>query len=331
MKAKLFVPASLLLSLLLGITAGFVLPNIGHLFSDLPKDVDWFSLVMTFVLSLSLLLFIRSAFFTDRASFRKDVQAMTRYKYLLWDLVSKDVKTKYRRSVLGVLWSVLNPLLMMLVLTTIFKYVLRVQVEGEYALFYLVGYIVFNFISESTNFSLTSVLFAAALIKKVYVPKYIFPLEKCLYSLVNFLFSTIAFVLVFVIFTILGRVSPHPAMLFFPLPVVYLFIFSLGLSLILSALNVFFRDIGHIYGVFLTVWMYASPVIYPPEALPDALSRIMHFNPLYHYINYFRNILIYGTVPSLADNVICLSFSVLFLLIGILVFRKSQDKFILYI
>ena len=105
---------------------------------------------------------------------------MKRYKYLLYDLVAKDIKTKYRRSVLGILWSVLNPLLMMLVLTAVFSNIIRVEVEGGFALFYLTGYIIFNFVSESTSFSLTTITNAASLIKKVYIPKYIFPLEKCI-------------------------------------------------------------------------------------------------------------------------------------------------------
>lgn len=267
----------------------------------------------------------------DRKSFVKDLAAMKRYKYLLYDLVTKDIKTKYRRSFLGVLWSVLNPLLMMLVLTAVFSNIIRVQVEGGFALFYLTGYIMFNFLSESTSFSLYTITGAAPLIKKVYIPKYVFPLEKCIFSFVNMLFSMIAFVIVFIVFCFTGGVEPHLSMLLFPLPMIYIFIFSLGLCLALSALVVFFRDIGHIWGILLTVWMYASPIIYPIDLVPEWLAGVIRLNPLYHFIDYFRNVMIYGRVPDLSDNLVCLIFSVTALLFGAVVFRKSQDKFILHI
>lgn len=267
----------------------------------------------------------------DKKAFVKDILAIKRYRFLLFDLVARDIKTKYRRSALGVLWSVLNPLLMMLVLTAVFSSIIRVEVEGGFALFYLTGYIIFSFVSESTGFALTSITGAAPLIKKVYIPKYVFPLQKCMFCFVNMLFSMIAFVLVFIVFCITGNVTPHLSMLLFPIPMIYTFIFSLGLSLVLSALVVFFRDIGHIWGVLLTVWMYASPIIYPIDLVPDWLAAIIKINPLYHYIDYFRNVMIYGHVPGLIENGICLLYSVAILLIGVVVFRKSQDKFVLYI
>lgn len=282
--------------------------------------------VLPFLIGYSLI-----EIFYDKKAFTKDIVAIKRYKYLLLDLVTKDIKTKYRRSALGVIWSVLNPLLMMLVLTAVFSSIIRVEVEGGFALFYLTGYIIFNFVSESTSFALTSITSAAPLIKKVYIPKYVFPLQKCMFCFVNMLFSMIAFVFVFIVFCITGNVTPHLSMLLFPIPMIYTFIFSLGLSLALSALVVFFRDIGHIWGILLTVWMYASPIIYPIEMVPDWLAAIIKINPLYHYIDYFRNVMIYGHVPGLVENGICLLYSVAILLVGIVIFRKSQDKFVLYI
>ena len=267
----------------------------------------------------------------DKVAFKKDIVSMKRYKYLLYDLVTRDIKTKYRRSVLGVLWSVLNPLLMMLVLTAVFSQIIRVEVEGGFALFYLTGYIIFNFVSESSNFSLFSVINAGGLIKKVYIPKYVFPLEKTIFSLVNMLFSLTAFVIVFIIFLITGQVEAHATMLLFLVPMIYVFVFSLGLNLIVATLNVFFRDVGHLWGVFMTVWMYATPIIYPITLVPSWLQGIIRLNPLYHYVNYFRNVMIYGTLPSLADNLICIGYALMFLAIGITVFRKNQDKFVLHI
>ena len=283
-----------------------------------------------FVLPLVLAWAIYNAI-EDKIAFKKDVTAIKRYRYLLSDLVVRDIKTKYRRSALGVLWSVLNPLLMMLVLTAVFSKIIRVEVEGGFALFYLTGYIIFNFISESSNFSLTSMINAGGLIKKVYIPKYIFPLEKTIFSLVNMLFSLIAFVLVFGIFLATGKVEIHATMLLFFVPMIYIFIFAFGLNLILSTLNVFFRDVGHLWSVFVTVWMYATPIIYPINIVPEWLQSIIRFNPLYHYVTYFRNVMIYGIVPSFTDNLICFGFSLIFLLVGVTVFRKNQDKFVLHI
>lgn len=283
-----------------------------------------------FVLPLVLAWAIYNAI-EDKIAFKKDVTAIKRYRYLLSDLVVRDIKTKYRRSALGVLWSVLNPLLMMLVLTAVFSKIIRVEVEGGFALFYLTGYIIFNFISESSNFSLTSMINAGGLIKKVYIPKYIFPLEKTIFSLVNMLFSLIAFVLVFGIFLATGKVALHATMLLFFIPMIYIFIFAFGLNLILSTLNVFFRDVGHLWSVFVTVWMYATPIIYPISIVPEWLQSIIRFNPLYHYVTYFRNVMIYGIVPSFTDNLICFGFSLIFLLVGVTVFRKNQDKFVLHI
>jgi ABC-2 type transport system permease protein len=269
----------------------------------------------------------------DRESLKKDIFAMKRYKYLLSDLVSKDIKTKYRRSLLGVLWSVLNPLLMMAVLTAIFSNIIRVEVEGGFALFYLTGYIIFNFISEATSFALYTITSAAPLIKKVYIPKYVFPLEKCIFSLVNMLFSLIAFVIVFVAFSIAGKITPHLTMLMFPIPMVLVFIFCHGICLILSATMVFFRDIGHIWGILLTIWMYASPIIYPIDIdiLPAWLVSVLRLNPLTHYIDYFRSVMIYGRVPSASETLICVLFSLASLLFGAVIFRKKQDKFLLHI
>lgn len=275
----------------------------------------------------------------DRRAFAKDVKSFKRYRFFLVDLVSRDIKTKYRRSVLGVLWSVLNPLLMMCVLTAVFSRVLRVGVDdlgyyGGYPLFYLTGYVIFNFISEATNFSLVSILHSSGLIKKVYIPKYIFPLEKCCYAFVNMCLSFIAFILVFLFFLIKGDI-PISASLFTMLlavvPMIYMFVFAFGLGLLVSAAAVFFRDVLHLWSVFLSLWMYASPIIYPLETLPDWLVNLLRINPLTYYIDYFRCVLIKGQLPTLEQNLMCILFALAALAVGLLTFRKRQDKFILYI
>ena len=289
-------------------------------------NVHYQTLVLAFMFPLSLALLLVE-FFSDRTGYKKMVVSLQKYRCLLYDLVARDIKTKYRRSVLGIFWSVLNPLLMMLVLSAIFSKVFNQPME-TFTVYYLTGYIMFNFVSESTNFSMVSIIHSAGLIKKVYIPKIVFPLEKCLFSLVNFGFSLIAAVIVF----LLARVQPTWTMLMFFVPVIYLFIFAFGFSLILATMNTFFRDIGYLYGVFVTLWMYLTPIIYPLSTLPALMqSMIRILNPLYHYVDYFRQVTLYGVVPSLEANLVCIAYSLIFLFIGVTVFQKHQNKFIFYV
>ena len=310
-------------------------------FTTEPFKVTDFDVVECILLSLLpfVILACVAATLMDRRAFARDVKSLGRYRFFLVDLVARDIKTKYRRSVLGVLWSVLNPLLMMCVLTAVFSRVLRIGVDdlgyvGGYPLFYLTGYVMFNFISESTNFSLVSILNNAGLIKKVYMPKYVFPLEKCCYAFINMCLSFVAFILVFLFFLIKGDIELSTSMftmLLAIVPMLYIFVFAFGLSLFVSAAAVFFRDVLHLWSVFLSLWMYASPIIYPLETLPEWLRSILRINPLTHYIDYFRAVLIQGRVPGLQENLTCILFSFAALALGILTFRKRQDKFILYI
>lgn len=291
-----------------------------------PRTFHFEALILLASLAGAAVLLVVIDCVADRAGVAREFRAMIRYRHLIFDLVGRDVKTKYRRSVLGLLWSVLHPLLMMLVLTAVFSTIFHYK-AGDFSVYYLTGYLLFNFVTEATVFSMASIIGAAGLIKKVYIPKFVFPLEKCLFALVNFLFSLIAAVIVF----LAVGVQPHWTILLFPIPVFCLFLFNFGISLILAALNTFFRDVGYLYNVFVTIWMYLTPIIYPVEILPAWILPVVKLNPLYHFVQYFRNVTLYGTVPSLRENLICILFALLFLLVGLLFFRKKQDKFIFYI
>lgn len=251
-----------------------------------------------------------------------------RYLPLLKNLVSKDFKIKYRRSVLGVAWSVLNPLLTMIVLTNVFRMLLRISVEN-FATYYIIGAAMWNFFAEATTNSLTAVIGASSLIKKVYIPKYIFPLEKCIFSLINFLFSLIAAVAVMLI----QGVYPTFTALLFPVPVIYCFIFCCGMCLILSSITVYFRDVAHLYGVLMTMWMYLTPILYSDELLEghDFIKAVVHLNPMYYYVTYFRDVVMYGKIPGLSFNLICLGISVGVFAFGCFVFNKLEKRFILHI
>ncbi len=251
-----------------------------------------------------------------------------RYTPLLFNLASKDIKVKYRRSVLGIAWSILNPLLTMLVLTQVFQMLLRVQVEN-FATYYIVGSSLWSFFSESTSLAMTSVIGASSLIKKVYVPKYMFPLEKCIFAMINYLFSLIA---VFLVMIIQG-VYPTWTTILAILPILYCFVFCCGFSLFLSAVTVYFRDIAHLYGVLLTIWMYLTPILYPITLLEDKhfIYNIVKLNPMYYYVEYIRDVMMYNTVPDIIFNLKCIGIALISLIIGSLVFKKCEGKFILHI
>ena len=185
----------------------------------------------------------------------------------------------------------------------------------------------FNFMSEATSASMTSMLGAGPLIKKVYIPKYIFPLEKALFAFVNLIFAQIAVVIVF----LFSGATLSWTIFLFPIPLIYLLLYSIGMGLILSAAAVFFRDMLHLYSVLLTAWMYLTPIMYPMDILPPFMQKLMFLNPMYHYINYMRQLMIYRSVPGVTENLICFGFAILATILGVWIFTSKQDRFILFI
>ncbi len=248
------------------------------------------------------------------------------YMPLIRELVGRDLKVKYRRSFLGYVWSVLNPLLMMIVQTIIFSYMFRSDIPN-YPLYLICGNALFTFFNESANMGLTSIIYNATLIKKVYIPKYIFPLSRVVSSFVTMSFSLAAVVLVMLI----TRSPIYWTILLFWVPLLFLLVFCCGIALTLAALTVYFRDIQHLFGVITLGWMYATPIFYPLEQLPEFTQKVMKLNPLYHYINFFRNLVMYGNIPGHNTWIACILSSLVMLAIGLWVFRKLQRNFILYV
>lgn len=249
------------------------------------------------------------------------------YRELLKQLVLKDIKLKYRRSYLGYIWSILNPLLMMTVLVIVFSNLFRFDIPN-FAVYLLCGQLIFSFMAEATNMAVSSITGNASLIKKTYVPKYIFTLSKVTSSLVNLLFSLIALALV-MIFT---QVIPTWNILLVPVVLVQVYLFSLGLSLILATFSVFFRDIQYLWGVFISIWMYLTPVIYPVSIIPEEYRWWYdNINPMYGYIKQFRNVVLDGR--ELEFGLFCQGSvtAILFLIIGLWLFNKKQSQFILHI
>lgn len=257
---------------------------------------------------------------------KEKMEGFRRFTPLLRELVVRDIKVRYRHSALGLVWTVLNPLLMMVVITIVFSTLFKQNIPN-FPIYYLSGSLIFAFNSESTTTALNSIISNASLIKKVYIPKYLFPLSNVLSGLVNLGFSLIAMFIVMLI----TDAPFHATLLLLPIPIFYTFLFSVGLGILLSAVTVFFRDIAHFYSVFILAWTYFTPIFYPVEILPDAVMKLMQINPMYHLVAYMHSIVLYGVFPSLKENLLCLCLGLLMLALGLFVFYKKQDKFVLYV
>lgn len=252
-----------------------------------------------------------------------------KYHFLLGQLVSRDFKVKYKRSVLGVLWSLLYPILTMAVMALVFTNVFKFSTPGVSYLAYLMsGLVLFNYFSEASNLSMSSVVANFSLINKVYIPKYIFPLSKCVFVGINFLLSLIP------LYVILLATGTGINVYHFALPYAYLclFLFTLGFSLILSTVAVFLRDMFYIYGVVLSLWTYMTPIMYDIAIIDNPyLMLIFKCNPLYWFVYFVRRIMLYGVLPEINVWIYCAVFAIGFLLLGLLVFKKNQNKFIYYV
>lgn len=265
-------------------------------------------------------------------------QAQTRKNslYLLYNLIAKEFKLKYRRSVLGVVWSVLNPLLMMIVMALIFSNVFRFDFSMyPFAVYLILGQTIFAIFQDGTNGALRSIVDSSSLIKKVKINKIIFPTEKVLFAVVNFFFSLIAVIAVMVFF---GMVPSLYALLT-PVLIVLLAIFTLGVGYIISALAVFFRDVIHLWSVLITIWFYFTPIFWPYEVLANVglpwVVDLVQLNPMFHFVTAFRQMV--TGIPLMPDaNILvelglCCIFALVTFGVGVIVFKKLERKFILYV
>ncbi len=214
----------------------------------------------------------------------------------------------------------------MVVLVTVFSNLFQTNIQN-YPVYVLIGNIVFNFNADASTQGMNSIVANSSLIKKVYIPKYLFPLSNVVSCLVNFGFSVISLVIVMLI----TQAPFHLTMITLWIPLCYLFMFTFGLGLTLCAVNVYFRDTQHLYSVVITAWMYLTPLFYTVDIVPPALRNIMHFNPMYQYVFFFRQIILDGTFPCPHTNLICFSIGTVTMIFGLFVFAKLQDRFILHI
>lgn len=252
--------------------------------------------------------------------------AAARYRFLLKQLVQRDFKTKYKRSLLGVLWSFMNPLLTMLVMYIVFSRLFNSNIVN-FPIYLLSGIVCWNYFNEVAGTCLTSITGNTALITKVYVPKYMYPLSRAISSTVNLGLSLIPLALVM----LLTGTPLTVRILLLTFPVVCLFLFSFGIGLLLASLMVFFRDTQFLWGVISMLWMYLTPIFYDADIIPVQYMALYKMNPLYHIIRIMRILLISGASPEPKAYLLCIAASVIPLLFGIFVFKKTQDRFVLYL
>lgn len=260
-------------------------------------------------------------------SIKRYVKNFLRYKYLLFELVKKNIKLKYRRSYLGIFWTLIEPLLTMMVLTLVFGTFFGND-DPQYPVYILCGRLLYSFFSSASKAGLKSISSNASMIKKVYVPKYIYVLSAVISNFVTFVISLIVLVGVGAVL----KVKPTMYMVQAIVPLLILFVFTLGVSLVLSTLNVFFRDIEYIWTVATMLIMYASAIFYQTERVINTGNGwVFNINPVYMCIANFRDAVLYGTPMNMTYCATSAIVAVVLVLFGSYLFYRKQDKFILYV
>ena len=325
MTKKSCVYMAIIVSAVLSVLFFFYLPIevAGHRpgnFFLLAFYIGFLSITTAFVIVFLMLVATRRTFI------KQQITTFKRFRHLLLLMVKRDFVTRYRRNMLGVLWSMLNPLATMLVMAMVFSLLFQHEIPN-FPVYLFSGQLIFNFFSESTTSAMSSIVGSAGIIKKVYVPKYIFPVSRILSSLINLGFSFAAFLLIF----IATGESFGWTFLFIPLLLLYVLVFSMGVGMFLSSVSVFFRDINYIYGIGITLLMFLTPLFYPVSILPPRVYHLIHLNPLFHFVTYFRELVLYGNVPGLWLNIICIGFALGALSLGAYTSATKQDKYILYL
>lgn len=260
-----------------------------------------------------------------------------KYRFLLQEIVRKNVKLQYRNSVLGIFWTFLQPLLTSIVLALVFGGIFgqRSADVGCYMVYLLCGRLLYEFFTQSTKRAMRSIRLSASVIKKVYVPKYIYPLSNVLANFVTFAMSLLVLVVMIIYFKCFTEqvivINWHILLVF--VPIFILLVLSLGVGMILSTLNVFFKDIEYIYEVFCMLLFYLTPIFYHPDSLGahKIVSLGLMANPLYSIVEMFRDCVLFGRMWNLNHFLYASGFALVTLVIGFVFFQKKQDKFILHI
>lgn len=243
------------------------------------------------------------------------------YRFALRQLVSREVKRKYARSYLGIVWSVLNPLLSMAVLSMIFSTIFKRTIEN-YPIYYLTGTILWQLFSTATDSAMTALVDNRSLLLKVKLSKQTFVLSRVLTALTNFAYTCIAYVLMLVVFGI----KPSLYMLLLPVAVLLLMLFATGIGFLLSIAYVFFADIKYLYSVLLTLWMYMSAIFYPVDNVAPVMQTIIKINPIYAYIDFARQCVMYRSMPDISVWVKMICWGLGMFVVGLYVFKRKENS-----
>lgn len=243
------------------------------------------------------------------------------YIFVIRELTAREIKRKYARSSLGIIWSVLNPLLTMVVMSLIFSTMFRRSIEN-FPIYYLTGQIFWTLFSGATNSAMTALVDNRSLLLQAKLPKQTFVLSRVYTTLVNFGYTCVAYMLMLVVF----RVKPALSMLLFPLAAVFMLAISIGVSYLLAVVYVFFADVKYLYSVFLTLWMYMSALFYPITSLPDAMQSFIGCNPIYVVIAFARECVMYGRVPEIMMWVKLICWSLGSIWVGLSVFKHMENQ-----
>lgn len=247
-------------------------------------------------------------------------------QFLFEELVKRDFKQKYKRTVLGMAWSILSPLLTLFVMSLVFSQFFGQSME-HYTIYLFCGNLVFSYFRESTTGGMNALMSNASIFTKVNVPKYMFLLSKNVSALINFGLT----LCVFFLFALVDRVQFGLHFLALLYPICCLVVFNVGMGLILSALFVFFRDTSYLYDVFTMLLMYMSAIFYTVETLPSYMQNLLLCNPVYCYIKYFRIVVLDGNIPSLSYHLLCAFYALLLVAIGGFIYKKFNHKFLYYV
>ena len=247
------------------------------------------------------------------------------YFFVIRELTSREIKRKYARSFLGVIWSVLNPLLTMVVMTMIFAYMFRRDISN-FPIYYLTGQTIWTLFSQATNAAMSSLVDNRMLLMKVKLPKQTFVLSRIYTALVNFGYSCIAFALILLVYVISGAASLSTTVLLFPVDVFFALLFAVGIGYVLSIAYVFFADIKYLYSVLLTLWMYMSAIFYPIDRMPEYIRSVIEWNPVYCFILFARRVIQEGIVPEKSLWIRIILYGISSVVVGYIVFIKNENR-----
>jgi ABC-2 type transport system permease protein len=250
-----------------------------------------------------------------------EFRELWRYRNLVYQLVRRDIVTRYKRSVLGIAWTMLNPLGMTIVLSIVFSEVFGA--EGGYAAYVLSGFIPWTFFSQTTNACIVGLVWGGSLLKRIYVPRTAFSVSAIGTGLVNLVLSLVPLLGVMLFY----RVTPKPTAILLPIPILFLTMFSLGLGLLLSSIAIQYADVAEMYQIILIAWMYLSPVIYTEEFIPDEWMWLVRLNPMYYLINFFRAFIFDGRIPTVNEFLLSGGIALITLLFGWIFFSRRADEF----